>query len=105
LKKFFTSEVQHMQELAAHLNDARTWLCKDEAQLTDTERRKLEELVQQNAQLRKMIEMRRDLQALWSRSNATGEQLLGPLRAWCQQAEESGVSNLRDFSIRLRRYS
>jgi stearoyl-CoA desaturase (delta-9 desaturase) len=49
--------------------------------------------------------MRRDLQALWGRSNATGEQLLGQLRAWCQQAEESGVSTLRDFSIRLRRYS
>jgi stearoyl-CoA desaturase (delta-9 desaturase) len=105
LKKFFTSEVQHMQELAAHLNDARTWLCKDEAQLTTAEKQKLEELIQQNAQLRKMIEMRRDLQALWSRSNATGEQLLSQLRAWCQQAEESGVSTLRDFSIRLRRYS
>jgi stearoyl-CoA desaturase (delta-9 desaturase) len=105
LKKFFTSEVQHMQELAAHLNDARTWLCKDEAQLTTAEKQKLEELIQQNAQLRKMIEMRRDLQALWGRSNATGEQLLGQLRAWCQQAEESGVSTLRDFSIRLRRYS
>ena len=105
LKKFFTSEVQHMQELAAHLNDARTWLCKDETQLTTAEKHKLEELIQQNAQLRKMIEMRRDLQALWSRSNATGEQLLSQLRTWCQQAEESGVSNLRDFSIRLRRYS
>ena len=105
LKKFFTSEVQHMQELATHLNDARTWLCKDEAQLTTTEKRKLEELVQQNSQLRKMIEMRRDLQALWGRSNATGEQLLNQLRTWCQQAEDSGVSNLRDFSIRLRRYS
>lgn len=105
LKKFFTSEVQHMQELATHLNDARTWLCKDEAQLTAAEKQKLEELIQQNAQLRKMIEMRRDLQALWSRSNATGEQLLGQLRTWCQQAEESGVSTLRDFSIRLRRYS
>ena len=105
LKKFFTSEVQHMQELATHLNDARTWLCKDEAQLTTTEKRKLEELVQQNSQLRKMIEMRRDLQARWGRSNATGEQLLNQLRTWCQQAEDSGVSNLRDFSIRLRRYS
>jgi stearoyl-CoA desaturase (delta-9 desaturase) len=105
LKKFFVSEVQHMQELATHLNDARTWLCKDETQLTAIERHKLEELIQQNAQLRKMIEMRRDLQALWSRSNATGEQLLNQLRTWCQQAEESGVSNLRDFSIRLRRYS
>ena len=105
LKKFFVSEVQHMQELASHLNDARTWLCKDEAQLTTAEKHKLEELIQQNAQLRKMIEMRRDLQALWSRSNATGEQLLSQLRTWCQQAEESGVSSLRDFSIRLRRYS
>jgi len=51
-----------------------------------------------------MIEMRRDLQAIWSRSNATGDQLLSQLHTWCQRAEESGLSSLRDFSLRLRRY-
>jgi stearoyl-CoA desaturase (delta-9 desaturase) len=94
-----------MQVLAAHLKDARTWLGKDELHLTESEKLKLEELMATNAQLRKMIEMRRDLQAIWGRSNASGDQLLTQLRNWCQRAEESGLSSLRDFSLRLRRYA
>jgi stearoyl-CoA desaturase (delta-9 desaturase) len=105
LRNFFNNEVQHMQVLAAHLNDARTWLGKDESRLTAEEKSKLEELMATNSQLRKMIEMRRDLQAIWSRSNATGDQLLSQLHSWCQRAEDSGLSSLRDFSLRLRRYA
>ena len=105
LRSFFGNEVQHMQVLAAHLSDARTWLAKDESRLTEQEKLKLEELMASNAQLRKMIEMRRDLQAIWSRSSATKEQLLSQLHAWCQHAEESGLTSLREFSLRLRRYA
>ncbi len=102
LRSFFSNEVQHMQVLAAHLGDARTWLAKDESRLTEQEKLKLEELMASNAQLRKMIEMRRELQAIWSRSSATKEQLLSQLHAWCQHAEESGLTSLREFSLRLR---
>ena len=105
LRSFFGNEVQHMQVLAEHLSDARTWLAKDESRLTEQEKANLEELMASNAQLRKMIEMRRELQALWSRSSATREQLLAQLHAWCQRAEESGLSSLREFSLRLRRYA
>jgi stearoyl-CoA desaturase (delta-9 desaturase) len=94
-----------MQVLAAHLSDARTWLAKDESRLTEQEKAKLEELMASNAQLRKMIEMRRDLQAIWSRSSASREQLVFQLHAWCQRAEDSGLTSLREFSLRLRRYA
>jgi stearoyl-CoA desaturase (delta-9 desaturase) len=105
LRQFFSNEVQHMQVLAAHLSDARTWLSKDESRLTQEEQAKLEELMASNVQLRKMIEMRRDLQAIWGRSSATKEQLLAQLHAWCQHAEDSGLTSLREFSLRLRRYA
>ncbi|MBU3556138.1 acyl-CoA desaturase [Polynucleobacter sp. Ross1-W9] len=105
LRSFFSNEVQHMQVLASHLGDARTWLAKDESRLTEQEKAKLEELMASNAQLRKMIEMRRDLQAIWGRSSATKEQLLSQLHTWCQHAEESGLTSLREFSLRLRRYA
>ena len=105
LRRFFSNEVQHMQVLAVHLRDARTWLAKDESRLTEEEKLKLEELMAGNAQLRKMIEMRRDLQAIWSRSNSSREQLVSQLHAWCQRAEESGLASLREFSLRLRRYA
>ncbi|QWD81282.1 acyl-CoA desaturase [Polynucleobacter sp. MWH-S4W17] len=105
LRNFFGNEVQHMQVLATHLSDARTWLAKDESRLTEQEKAKLEELMASNAQLRKMIEMRRELQAIWGRSNSTKEQLLSQLHAWCQRAEDSGLTSLREFSLRLRRYA
>ena len=104
LRNFFSNEVQHMQVLAAHLSDARTWLSKDESRLSEEEKTKLEELMASNAQLRKMIEMRRDLQAIWGRSSATKDLLVSLLHAWCQRAEDSGFTSLRDFSLRLRRY-
>jgi stearoyl-CoA desaturase (delta-9 desaturase) len=105
LRNFFSNEVQHMQVLASHLSDARTWLVKDESRLSQEEKAKLEELMASNAQLRKMIEMRRDLQAIWGRSTATREQLLSQLHTWCQRAEDSGLTSLREFSLRLRRYA
>ena len=105
LRNFFSNEVQHMQVLASHLSDARTWLSKDESRLSEEEKVKLEELMASNAQLRKMIEMRRDLQAIWGRSSASREQLVSQLHAWCQRAEDSGLTSLREFSLRLRRYA
>ena len=105
LRSFFVNEVQHMQVLASHLSDARVWLSKDESRLSELERMKLEELMASNAQLRKMIEMRRDLQAIWGRSSATREQLVTQLHAWCHRAEDSGLKSLREFSLRLRRYA
>jgi stearoyl-CoA desaturase (delta-9 desaturase) len=41
---------------------------------------------------------------LWSRSAATQEQLVRQLEDWCQSAEASGISGLRDFSHKLRCY-
>jgi stearoyl-CoA desaturase (delta-9 desaturase) len=105
LRRFFSNEVQHMQVLAVHLKDARAWLAKDETRLTEEEKLKLEELMAGNAQLRKMIEMRRDLQAIWGRSSSSREQLVSQLHAWCQRAEDSGLTSLREFSLRLRRYA
>ena len=105
LRNYFSNEAQHMQVLAVHLKDARTWLAKDEARLSSDEKAKLEELMASNAQLRKMIEMRRDLHAIWGRSNSTREQLVSQLHAWCQRAEDSGLASLREFSLRLRRYA
>ncbi|MBK5932288.1 acyl-CoA desaturase [Halochromatium salexigens] len=49
--------------------------------------------------------MRQELVALWSRSNASREQLVEQLERWLQHAETSGVIALRQFSKRLCGYS
>jgi stearoyl-CoA desaturase (delta-9 desaturase) len=105
LQRFYATELHHLQEIASNLKDTRNWLSKDESRLSDDEKNQLEQLMKNNSQLRKMIEMRRELHLIWSRSTASQEQLVDQLRAWCHRAEESGNAILRDFSLRLRRYS
>lgn len=105
LRKTFDAEVVHMRELASQYSDQHLWLYKDEAKLTTNEKDRLEELILSNKSVRLMVEMRRDLAALWERSHVTKEQLTTQLQAWCQRAETSGMAGLQDFSLRLRRYT
>jgi stearoyl-CoA desaturase (delta-9 desaturase) len=52
-----------------------------------------------------IVTMREELAAIWARSNATSEQLLQQLQDWVTRAEQSGIDQLREFSLRLRRYA
>ena len=52
--------------------------------------------------LDQLFTMREELRALWTRTNVSAEQLVKDLQAWCQRAEESGIAELRAFSMRLR---
>ena len=55
-----------------------------------------------NPKLDKLIAMREELRALWTRTNVSAEQLVAELQAWCQRAEASGIAALQDFSRKLR---
>ncbi len=65
----------------------------------------LEQLLKQNSALQTAYAMREDLVALWARSNASREQLIKELQEWCRRAEDSGVRQLQELSLRLRSYS
>jgi stearoyl-CoA desaturase (delta-9 desaturase) len=52
-----------------------------------------------------MVSMRRELAAIWGRSSATREQLVGRLQDWCRRAEASGIGPLRELAERLRSYA
>lgn len=58
-----------------------------------------------SAVLAKMIEMKTSLSDIWLQTSATKEQLLSSLKEWCAQAEQSGIHQLKDLSIYLRRYA
>jgi stearoyl-CoA desaturase (delta-9 desaturase) len=105
LRQTFDAEVAHVRELASQYSDQRSWLYKDEAKLSAEERTRLENLMATNKAVKLMVEMRRDLAALWERSHTTKEQLTAQLQAWCQRAEASGMVGLQEFSLRLRRYT
>lgn len=100
LRQVAQEEMQHLREEAQRhavlkrlTGDMQDGLCAHtEAVLAKSEK------------LSKLVEMRRELEAIWARSSATHEQLLKQLQDWIHEAEQSGVKQLQDFSQRLRSY-
>jgi stearoyl-CoA desaturase (delta-9 desaturase) len=84
---------------------ARDWLFSERTAREEMQHEKWPLCVRNDPMLRRYVEMEWDLYALWARSNATRDELLIHLRAWCLRAEESGVESLAEFSKRLRRYA
>jgi len=63
---------------------------------------KVQEACAASPQLDKLIAMREELRALWTRTNVSAEQLVADLQGWCQRAEASGIAALQEFSRKLR---
>ena len=87
------------------VKELRRWLAVEESELAPDEKSRLASLLQTNARLQTVVTMRQELTALWARSTATREQLLQDLQDWIARAEKSGIRQLEDFSLRLRRYA
>ena len=87
---------------ASVLDAARRWLHRDDDKVPADVKPQLAQARAEHPVLDKMVTMREELRALWSSTNATREQLASDLQAWCRRAEESGISALREFSLRLR---
>ncbi len=109
LKRAYAQELAKLKEGGARekyqlMHGARKWFHKEEEGLNEPQRKQLTELASDNQKLRSYLELRKDLSAMWDRSNASREQLLVQLQDWCHRAEESGIKALQDFALRLRRY-
>ena len=76
-----------------------------EGDLAEPDRAERAVLLQKSKPLATVIAMRDELNALWARSTASREQLVGQLHNWLEQADQSGIKQLQDFSLRLRRYA
>jgi stearoyl-CoA desaturase (delta-9 desaturase) len=84
----------------------RGWvLSGEERNLADDEKERMEGVFKHSQVLTTVLTMRRDLAALWERSSSSREQLLSQLHDWTARAEQSGIEQLREFSMRLKRYA
>lgn len=92
----------HEQRLLAAL---RNWLQKENTELSEPERKALDQALHASALLQTIYAMREQLVGVWQRSTATTEQLVEHLEAWCESAETSGIDPLREFSRQLRSYA
>jgi len=101
---------EEREKLRASLDDQsfrslKRWLSRDAEALPAQERAAFDAALGQSRRLTLLVEMRRELAALWQRSTATHDELLARLQDWCRRAEASGIRQLEEFSLRLRRYA
>jgi len=81
---------------------AKAWLHRDDDKIPTGVRSNLDEALGDSPKLAKLVAMREELRALWTRTGVSAEQLVVDLQAWCRKAEESGIAALQEFSLKLR---
>jgi stearoyl-CoA desaturase (delta-9 desaturase) len=81
---------------------AKRWLHRDDDKIPHGVKPLVAQALAQSPALAKLVSMREELRALWTRTNVSAPQLVADLQAWCKRAEESGIAALQDFSLRLR---
>ena len=86
----------------ASMAAARRWLHRDDDRIPHGQKPLLAEAVGDSPVLGKLVAMREELRSLWTRTNVSADQLVADLQAWCRSAEESGITALREFSLKLR---
>jgi stearoyl-CoA desaturase (Delta-9 desaturase) len=86
----------------SELHLARRWLHRDEDKIPSGLKAQVARAAAQSPALAKLVAMREELRALWTRTNVSAEQLVHDLQAWCRKAEDSGIAALAEFSRKLR---
>lgn len=109
LKRTCSAELDRLASAHADRFDPkafRRWILSgEERHLGEGDKPRLEAMLKDSHALSTIVTMRKELAAIWARSNATSEQLLQQLQDWITRAEHSGIEQLREFSLRLRRYA
>ncbi|HTI48091.1 MAG TPA: fatty acid desaturase [Casimicrobiaceae bacterium] len=111
LKAACASEIAALRQRHRGRSDVPTlrrlkrWLSADPSALTDSDRAGLAHTLQHSTVLQQIYAMRQELALLWGRSTESSEQLLARLQDWCHRAEASGIAQLAQFSLQLKRIS
>jgi stearoyl-CoA desaturase (Delta-9 desaturase) len=109
LKRAVGSEVDRLKAqgkgngaLMRQMRLAQAWLHRDDDKIPQGVKPSLAAALGESPKLAKLVAMREELRALWTRTNVSAEQLVVDLQAWCRKAEESGIAALQEFSMKLR---
>ncbi|MBO66820.1 MAG: acyl-CoA desaturase [Acidiferrobacteraceae bacterium] len=88
----------------AVLNNAIKLVQQESRGLSATAKRHLHTALELSPRLATSYAAKRKLQDIWNRSTINSEGLVQQLEEWCNNAENSGIEALRNFSIQLRGY-
>lgn len=86
------------------LRRARGLLVRDTSLINGRARVRLDQVLARFHDLKTVYQYRQQLQSVWTRKADSHEVLRKALQEWCQQAEETGITALQEFSRRLRGY-
>jgi stearoyl-CoA desaturase (Delta-9 desaturase) len=81
---------------------AKRWLHRDDDKIPSSVKADVQAARAAHPVLDKLVTMREELRALWTRTGVSAEQLVADLQAWCKKAEESGIASLQAFALQLR---
>jgi stearoyl-CoA desaturase (delta-9 desaturase) len=84
------------------LKAAKRWLHRDDERVPASARPQIAQARAAHPMLDKMLAMREELRQMWLNTSQSREQLAADLAAWCRRAEESGIAQLQQFSLKLR---
>jgi stearoyl-CoA desaturase (delta-9 desaturase) len=108
LRRASRAEVRRLKaegSTASELADIRIasrWLHRDDELIPDNVKAQIADALASSPRLAKLVTQRDELRMLWTRTNFSPEQLVANLQAWLTEAEQSGVSALQEFGLRLR---
>jgi stearoyl-CoA desaturase (delta-9 desaturase) len=87
------------------LRRARGLLIRDASLINERARARLDQILARFNDLKIVYQYRQQLQSVWANKATSQEMLRKALQEWCQQAEQTGITALQEFSRRLRGYS
>jgi len=105
MRRACKAEIALLKEKQADLSPlkaAKRWLHRDDERVPAAARPQLAEARAAHPVLDKMVTMREELRQMWLNTSHSREQLAADLQAWCRRAEESGIAQLQQFSMKLR---
>ena len=66
---------------------------------------KISEILDASPKLQTIYEFKQRLQGVWAKRSAGAEELLNELKAWCRDAEATGIQSLQSFVAEIRSYT
>jgi stearoyl-CoA desaturase (Delta-9 desaturase) len=105
MRRACKAEIAVLKEKQADLSPlkaAKRWLHRDDERVPAAARPQLALARAAHPVLDQMVKMREELRQMWLNTSESREQLAADLQAWCRRAEESGIAQLQQFSMKLR---
>ena len=73
--------------------------------LDDARRQRMQDYVAARPQLQQLLEFRRRLMEIYEIKSADAAAKMDALKAWCHEAEASGIAALQEYTMRLKGYA